>query len=599
MKITRNDSRLRQILTGALVVAIVTVLSSQVTLRTDKVLAQQTVHAVALVMDGSGSIDPNDFAIQKDGIVLALQDRQMVARDGSVAVAVVQYAGSTARVEVQYRVIVSDVDISQIVAQVNSIVQIGGSTNPGDGINRAMEQFLTNATPDDETVICLSTDGLPNSGANVATALANAQVAAVPLDTFSVTAIEDPPNYYASDFQAFYGPLVFGGGAITVVENSIAFANVVGATCFSSDPVELVGLEAIQTIQDWTDSVQMIENKPTYVRAHFEPVQSSSTKVVARLHGRRGGNSLPGSPLTSINSGGFINATPNVASRRDQFDQSLNFRLPSSWLSGTVELEIERLGGNMDCQDAADVSNDCKVEVTFNHVDEPEVRFVAVSWADSGGATHTPSNGNLSELAARFRAIYPISGLDWETSSLTYSGALPVDLATLNNQLESMRFWDVCWSIFGCDTLYYGVLRDAPVGGLANGIPGTVAAGNMPEPFEYGRNRHAHEIAHDVIRCGRQPPPIRAEGHRPDVTLMPRQRLAAYQSEQLVHVGLCRANDSLADDNGARHGNGVVRGDMIGKSRRRGEVALRTHAFGCQQQRQGCAFVNHIQRFAR
>jgi hypothetical protein len=75
-----------------------------------------------------------------------------------------------------------------------------------------------------------------------------------------------------------------------------------------------------------------------------------------------------------------------------------------------------------------------------------------------------------------------------------------------------MRFWDFCWTILGCDRLHYGVLQGPDLGGLANDIPGTVSSGTMPtEPFVYGRNRHAHELAHDlglrhVTFCGAQDP---------------------------------------------------------------------------------------------
>jgi hypothetical protein len=65
-------------------------------------------------------------------------------------------------------------DVASLVEQVEAVTQIQGDTNPGDGINRAMEVLNTSGNQGREQVICLSTDGLPNLGADVATARTNA-----------------------------------------------------------------------------------------------------------------------------------------------------------------------------------------------------------------------------------------------------------------------------------------------------------------------------------------------------------------------------------------------------------------------------------------
>ena len=65
--------------------------------------------------------------------------------------------------------------------------------------------------------------------------------------------------------------------------------------------LELVGLEVTQSIQDWENSVVLVENKPTYVRAHIQTVDGLQPDVVGLLHGFRDGVSLPGSPLSPAN----------------------------------------------------------------------------------------------------------------------------------------------------------------------------------------------------------------------------------------------------------------------------------------------------------
>lgn len=467
---------------------------------------------VVFVMDGSGSIDSNDFRLQKDGIIAALNNSLIVPRDGSIAIALVQFGNSTTRVEVPYTIVNNASDVANLVAQVNGISQIRSSTNPGDGINRAMSVLNTSGRPTANQNICLSTDGLRNAGASPVTAINNAKASAIGLDQFGVIAIEDPPFFFADDFHREYDPLVFGGGAVTVVRNAAEFANTVGPTCFQAE-LELIGLEVNQAIQDWDNSVQLIWNKTTYVRAHIQTIDSNAPPViaVARLRGFRGGVELSGSPLTAINPGGSITAQPNAPTRRGNLNDSLNFRLPTSWLNGTIELRVEGVGGGLDCKEVAGpIPNDCSVQVSFNSTDEPEVKFVAVRWTDAGGTTHNPTAANLTELANRLIAIYPIDSLDWITGSLNWTGAVPPNLSSLNSRLESMRFWDFCWSIwpFNCERLYYGNLVGAPaLGGLANGIPGTVASGDMGAES----NVHAHELGHLLNRrhatyCGAQDP---------------------------------------------------------------------------------------------
>jgi len=198
-----------------------------------------------------------------------------------------------------------------------------------------------------------------------------------------------------------------------------------------------------------------------------------------------------------------------AAARRGNLSDSLNFRLPRSWLTGTVELQVD--GVSLDCKEAAGPTiNDCSVQVSFNFTDQPEVKFIAVQWTDASGTTHNPTPVNLIQLHRRLVAIFPIANLNRTNGSLTWSGMVPPDLSTLNSQLATMRLWDLCFSP-ACDRLYYGILRGPDQGGLAF-LPGTAGSGTMPTTnFTYGRNRHAHELAHNLDRrhapfCGASGP---------------------------------------------------------------------------------------------
>jgi len=462
---------------------------------------------VIFLLDGSGSISAADFALEKTGLALAVQNSNLVPTDGTLAIGLVQFADTTTSTHIPLTLIDDPGDIATIVGQINAITQIGGLTNPGDGVNTANGLFAAGADPMAEQGICLITDGTPNSGANLPTALTNAQAAPYGLDSFGVMAIEDPGNFSEADAIATYGPLIFGGGGLTVVASAVEFANTVGPTCFGA-ALKLVGIEVNQAIQDWTNSVQLIQGKRTYVRAHIEPLDPMEPMVVAqaRLRGFSGGVELAGSPLTALNPGGQIIAMQNATMRRGVWNDSLNFRLPNAWATGTLTLRLEALGAGIDCTMAAGADNDCNIvnpmgmAVSFTPTDQPTFDLVRVSWTNGAGTTFTPTLAQITELQQRLLAIYPVSSYLTNTRSHTYGGALSggnPSLGTLNGELATKRFYDGCFTFFGCQRIYNGVLRNAALGGLANGIPSKTCSGNMPAGANaYGRNRHAHEIAH-------------------------------------------------------------------------------------------------------
>lgn len=100
----------------------------------------QTGLDLAFCMDGSGSIDQADFALQKQGIISALQNTQLVPRDGTIAFTLIQFGNNTTRVEVPYTLISSESDANNIVSQIAVFDQIGGGTNPGDAVNAVLRR---------------------------------------------------------------------------------------------------------------------------------------------------------------------------------------------------------------------------------------------------------------------------------------------------------------------------------------------------------------------------------------------------------------------------------------------------------------------------
>ena len=96
--------------------------------------APTPVNDLVFLVDGSGSIDSNDFAIQIDGITTALQDQNLIPPDGSFAVSLIQWS-DTARVELPRTVLTNQASINSAVATINAISQIGRGTSPHLGLS--------------------------------------------------------------------------------------------------------------------------------------------------------------------------------------------------------------------------------------------------------------------------------------------------------------------------------------------------------------------------------------------------------------------------------------------------------------------------------
>lgn len=266
-------------------------------------------------------------------------------------------------------------------------------------------------------------------------------------------------------------------------------------------PPRLVGLEAVQVIQDLQNSVPLTEHKRTFVRAHLEADQPGL--VTPLLYGYRDGLPLPGSPLAAANFAGAVVPPQDALALRPELAASPYFELPESWTSGTVELEAELDGILIDCQEAAGPTpDDCKAVVTFAAVDVPQVKFVKMEYYN-GSSWIGPSDAEVENVARRLKSAYPISELSWEMVARRWTTAssfadLPCKVA---DSMELQRAREGCTAANGCTTIYYGVLSADRYDGCASGIPSNGAAGYVrANPKAIGRHTASHELGHVLGR---------------------------------------------------------------------------------------------------
>lgn len=265
--------------------------------------------------------------------------------------------------------------------------------------------------------------------------------------------------------------------------------------------VQLVGLEAVQVVQDWRGSVPLIAGKTTFVRAHFQSSSLIRIQPLLRARAAGGGAELPLSPLRALDPDGSFAVTDAAASRGQLLD-STEWLLPPEWTQGAVELEVELFDRPLDCVEAAGPApNDCKVDAVFAAVPHPDLKIVSVNYLSDQGAQRVSAEQRL-ELAQRLISALPVSGLAWTASGANWPYAAPPvpDSCTIRNWMYLRRYLDGCREWEGCLTIYYGALLGGREDGCAQ-ISGFAAAGYLPpDPFAKGRHNHTHELAHALGR---------------------------------------------------------------------------------------------------
>ena len=459
---------------------------------------------IVMCINGSGSISSDDFQLQLEGIGRSILDASIFPRDGSRSFGLVQYANGTTSTHVPLTRIDNESDINSILAGISSAIQIEGLTNPGDGIEIA-SSILENSTASKQ-VICLSSDGLPNSGIDVASASTIAKNKGI--DQLGVIGF-DLSSGDVGSFQNIYQNAIsiIGQGSVTIAKNVVDFANIVGASCVS-DIANLIAIEVNQGIQNWDNKVKPIQGKETIVRVFFES-SKQNIPVEAKLHAFRNGSELSGSPRSSEN---LLSSVPEDAtsnSVREDLDKTLNFSIPEDWMTGEIELEVRGVSP-ISCLDQTGVANDCKTNVSFRVSPNLSINLQKVIWNDQNGNKQESTDEDLTNWQRRLESIYPIGRKNLFVSSgfvvdrTTDTNFLPLTGDTWDNvnlDLKTQRIIANCGILASCQNIFYANITAnlAGVIGSACGIPGTESSGLMPQSIDaYATYNHAHELAHSL-----------------------------------------------------------------------------------------------------
>ncbi len=122
--------------------------------------------------------------------------------------------------------------------------------------------------------------------------------------------------------------------------NTWGIGRLTTAASSPSADLRVTNVEVTQAIQDLSNSVVLVNDKRTFVRAHVGTNQAKNG-VQARLYGSRNGVNL-GFPLQPLNPGAVVNM--GLAPNRANINDSFYFELPWYWINGsnlTVPRRIE------------------------------------------------------------------------------------------------------------------------------------------------------------------------------------------------------------------------------------------------------------------
>jgi hypothetical protein len=199
--------------------------------------------------------------------------------------------------------------------------------------------------------------------------------------------------------------------------------------------LELLALEVNQSIQDWNDSIALIEGKRTFVRAHLQKGQSDNpTARNIRLRVWDNSNNV-GTLLTAINSNLYqipknFQTNDELRIRRRNMNSTLNFILDSGeWLSGDGDVEIQLVDigqGSIDCSNTyATTDNNCAKFLTFQPVAIPKIKYIIIEKEFADGSINSSEAKTYAkstkELMINMLPVRTIEFLPEETLKIRYN----------------------------------------------------------------------------------------------------------------------------------------------------------------------------------
>ncbi len=181
----------------------------------------------------------------------------------------------------------------------------------------------------------------------------------------------------------------------------------------------VVGLEAVQVIQDMNHSVRLVEGKRTVVRAYAREVTNTTGNAgwrpAGELRGWLNGVELPGSPLRADTAPTLL-STLDLAPHRSSTANNHLFELPAPWVrAGTLRLQFNiNPGGGVYESGGNPYGNNftSPVDITVVRVDRPAFVFAALKTTDAPNYWPWENSADFNKIIARATSLLPIPSID-------------------------------------------------------------------------------------------------------------------------------------------------------------------------------------------
>lgn len=489
----------RGFLLGAALIAATTCLGATAPEMRPEATRAASLTDIVLVADNTG-ITAAEWGLQKKAYLAMLDDASLIPRDGSVAISLVQYVNPTGRSQSSRVTVplvpVTATSLAAIRKKLTAAALLSAQHQGDEAFASAISQLTSSGRDGAMRSIC-GTATTPWSSAQVATAAQSIKSAAIDRASMVHTALGSKPTSETADLST----LTAGDGS-TVGTRSLAQAMsfLVDACLYA--PVRLRAIEVNQVIQNWNNDIPLVEDKATVVRVFLETITRTSDTASGVLHGSRDGVALPDSPLSPVNDGEEVEIGPDADARsvRSDIGGSLNYVLPTSWLTGDVELRFEATS-DLVCA-GSPAGRDCAVDVSFIEGDDPDITYVRVPYRSSGDL-HEPTSSESSEWMKRMRDAFPVA--DINDRYLVTAPAIPwaPTMADVMTILYYNREFEVGGEVASGER-WIGVVAGDPDpdwGGFALDVPGYVAAAEVDstggaQDYGWARNSAVHETAH-------------------------------------------------------------------------------------------------------
>lgn len=311
----------------------------------------------------------------------------------------------------------------------------------------------------------------------------------------------DPPNGGSGTLTFTYG----AGGSVTLggATSPAGGSEASGSATITFSPLPTVNLRAIevtQTVQDWNQSVPLLAGKQTYVRVFLEQTAASGRLFQfidgqIRVKRANGSTALLLSPMLTLSGVDAVD-TRNHQTRSESY-RSLNFLIPAGQLpEGSLTFSFEPSDVGLVCNNSG-ATEGCELAVNVRAAPRLAIKFLRLG-DDTDANFFRPSPGAVGLNAATVEALFPAARLDFEVANFD---ARLSELDNLNGLVARIarQHREDADPRFACS---YGLFADfpatsggTPVGGEADDIPGSGAAGVSGVPFVT-----VHELGHVLGR---------------------------------------------------------------------------------------------------